>query len=246
MSFYEFLVTHKVAAIWVMSAVLTWAFKPCTPEQYLALPSKLAATLKFVSALGIDVPKLREAIVELVFGVPKPPAAPPAPPAPPLAPSGDTYNLDEETDPHLVVDAQPPTAARVGLFERLAFGAVMTGWIVVGLGVVSCGALGSNVTTYAPTPEQEMGVVSFGGAAEACALLDSGKANELACLHEVECEHGHAEAGTCDAGSNANELLASCVHGGGAYVCTTNTDCVCRAKADASTDAAADAKGGAR
>lgn len=63
----------KIEAVWViplglylLSAIVTALFKPRTPEEYAALPPRLAAFLKTYAALGIDLPKLIEGIGQIV------------------------------------------------------------------------------------------------------------------------------------------------------------------------------------
>jgi hypothetical protein len=60
-----------LAGIYLLTAVTTQLFKPRTPEEYLALPPRVAAALKTVAALGIDVPKLVEGVAELLRKAPK-------------------------------------------------------------------------------------------------------------------------------------------------------------------------------
>jgi len=58
-----------VALVWpALSALLTALFKARTPEQYDKLPPRLAAFLKLVGALGLDVPNTLEAIGQTVTG----------------------------------------------------------------------------------------------------------------------------------------------------------------------------------
>ena len=57
----------------LLTAVVTWLFKPRTPEQYAALPPRVAAFLKLVGALGFDAPKIIEAIAQVVTGSSKTP-----------------------------------------------------------------------------------------------------------------------------------------------------------------------------
>lgn len=52
----------------LVTALVTWVFKPLTPEQYAALPPRVAAALKLVAAIGWDSPKIFEAIGQLVSG----------------------------------------------------------------------------------------------------------------------------------------------------------------------------------
>lgn len=67
--------------IWpTITGLVTWLFKPRTPEQYAAMNTYVAGLLKLLSSLGLDVPKLLEAIKQLL----KPDAAPSVKP-PPIA-----------------------------------------------------------------------------------------------------------------------------------------------------------------
>ena len=55
--------------VWgAITAVVSGLFKPRTPEEYDALPPRVAAALKFVSAVGIDVPKAVEAAGQVIMG----------------------------------------------------------------------------------------------------------------------------------------------------------------------------------
>ncbi len=45
-----------------ITGIVTALFKPKTPEQYAAMPKRLAAFLKFVGAIGFDVPNTLEAV----------------------------------------------------------------------------------------------------------------------------------------------------------------------------------------
>jgi hypothetical protein len=63
------------ALVWpLVTAILTLAFKPRTPEQYAAMPPRLAALLQLVAALGVDPVKAAKAVRKLVEKGP-PPAA---------------------------------------------------------------------------------------------------------------------------------------------------------------------------
>ncbi len=68
----EFLSAHKdtivTLAFPVLSAIVTWLFKPRTPEEYSLLSPRVAAVFKFIGALGIDAPKLIESIQQIVTG----------------------------------------------------------------------------------------------------------------------------------------------------------------------------------
>lgn len=52
----------------LLTAVVTWLFKPRTPEQYAALPPRVAAFLKLVAAVGFDAPKIIEAVSQVATG----------------------------------------------------------------------------------------------------------------------------------------------------------------------------------
>lgn len=48
--------------------LVSWLFKPRTPEDYAALNPRVAAALKFVAAVGFDAPKILESIAQMVQG----------------------------------------------------------------------------------------------------------------------------------------------------------------------------------
>lgn len=52
----------------LVTFVVTWLFKPRTEVEYAALHPRIAALLKLVAALGIDAPKLADALVQLARG----------------------------------------------------------------------------------------------------------------------------------------------------------------------------------
>jgi hypothetical protein len=53
--------------IWpAVTGLATWLFKPRTAEQYAAMPARVGAFLKLLGSLGLDVPKLLEAIKQLI------------------------------------------------------------------------------------------------------------------------------------------------------------------------------------
>lgn len=53
--------------VWpLLSAALTALFKPRTPEDYQAMSPRLAAALKFIGSIGVDVPNLLDAIKQYV------------------------------------------------------------------------------------------------------------------------------------------------------------------------------------
>ncbi len=73
---------------YLLTGVLTAAFKPRTDAQWAAMPKWAAGSLKFLSAVGFDPVKFVEALVTLLK-VPYPgDGTPPAPP-PPANPPGD-------------------------------------------------------------------------------------------------------------------------------------------------------------
>lgn len=49
-----------------VTGVATWLFKPRTPEQYAAMNPRVAAGLKLLGSLGLDMPKVLEAIKQLI------------------------------------------------------------------------------------------------------------------------------------------------------------------------------------
>ncbi len=55
--------------VWpLISGFITWLFKPRTPTEYEAMPTRLSAVLKIVGSLGIDVPNLVDALKQLTTG----------------------------------------------------------------------------------------------------------------------------------------------------------------------------------
>lgn len=52
----------------LLTAIITWALKPRTPEEYSALPPRVAAALKFIAAIGFDAPKAIKALSQVVTG----------------------------------------------------------------------------------------------------------------------------------------------------------------------------------
>ncbi len=68
----DFIERHQVLMSVViyplLTALLTAVAKPRTPEEYSALPPRLAAFLKLVGALGLDVPNAIEAIKQGING----------------------------------------------------------------------------------------------------------------------------------------------------------------------------------
>jgi hypothetical protein len=58
-----------LAILWpALTALVTVLFKPRSPEEYAALPPRLAACLKLVGALGLDIPKMLEAAGQVLTG----------------------------------------------------------------------------------------------------------------------------------------------------------------------------------
>lgn len=58
-----------VAAVWpLLTLILTALFKPRTPEQYAAMPPRLAAFFKLLGALGLDGPNVVDAIRQGING----------------------------------------------------------------------------------------------------------------------------------------------------------------------------------
>ncbi len=53
-------------AIYLLSAVITGLFKPRTSEEYAAMNPRLAALIKTIAALGIDLPKLIEGLGQII------------------------------------------------------------------------------------------------------------------------------------------------------------------------------------
>lgn len=54
--------------VWpLITAVLTWAFKPRTPEEYQRM-GRIGSVLKVLGAIGIDVPVLLQGLKELRTG----------------------------------------------------------------------------------------------------------------------------------------------------------------------------------
>lgn len=59
----------------VLTALLTVALKPRTPEEYAALPPRLAAFLQLIAALGLDPIKAVAVTRKLVSGASTKPSA---------------------------------------------------------------------------------------------------------------------------------------------------------------------------
>lgn len=58
-----------LAILWpLLTALATTLFKPRTDEEYARLPPRLAAFLKLVAALGLDIPKVLEAMGQIARG----------------------------------------------------------------------------------------------------------------------------------------------------------------------------------
>lgn len=65
------------AIIWpLVTALVTFLFKPRSAEEYASLPPRVAAALKLVAALGLDPVKAIEAAKQIVAGPTKPPKGP--------------------------------------------------------------------------------------------------------------------------------------------------------------------------
>lgn len=181
----------------LVSALITAAFQRPSTGQILAsaggrhlVLSAWSKLLYACAALGID----SRAVTALLRNLLTP--KPPTPPAPPPLP-----NPAQEMIPVLHSDPPPsntnsghfPTAARLATFAVVVLATLATG------AVIACGA--SDVTAYSPTPAQELGVVSYGSAEESCVQTDASKAEKQACVTQVQCDHGRAEAGACDGGA---------------------------------------------
>jgi hypothetical protein len=52
----------------LITALVTALFKPRSPEEYEAMPPRVAAGLKLLAALGVDPVKAVEAVKQLVSG----------------------------------------------------------------------------------------------------------------------------------------------------------------------------------
>jgi hypothetical protein len=58
-----------LAILWpLLTALVTILFKPRTDDEYAKLPPRVAAFLKLVAALGLDVPKVLEALGQVASG----------------------------------------------------------------------------------------------------------------------------------------------------------------------------------
>jgi hypothetical protein len=56
--------------IWpVVTGIVTWLFKPRSPEQYAAMPARLGAVLKLIAAFGLDAPRVLEGLQQILTGV---------------------------------------------------------------------------------------------------------------------------------------------------------------------------------
>lgn len=66
--FLDFAESHPVlfsALVWpLITAIVTALFKPRTPEEYAALPPRLAAFLRLIAALGLDPVKAVKIVQE--------------------------------------------------------------------------------------------------------------------------------------------------------------------------------------
>ncbi len=67
--------------VWpLLTALITLLFKPRTPGEYAAIAARwprVAALLQLIGALGLDVPKVVEAVRKVVTGTSDPPKKPP-------------------------------------------------------------------------------------------------------------------------------------------------------------------------
>lgn len=74
--FLDFAESHPVlfsALVWpLLTAMVTALFKPRTPEEYAALPPKLAAFLRLIAALGLDPVKAVKIVQEATAKEKKP------------------------------------------------------------------------------------------------------------------------------------------------------------------------------
>ena len=60
--------------VWpTLTALLTWAFKPRTPEEYVRM-GRMGSVLKVLGAIGIDVPVLLQGLKEIRTGQHQPAA----------------------------------------------------------------------------------------------------------------------------------------------------------------------------
>lgn len=83
--------TTFALVVWpLITAIVTWLFKPRTAADYAKLPPKVAGLLRLIGALGFDVPNVLKALRAL-FGnaPPAPPALGSSPPPPPKLPIRD-------------------------------------------------------------------------------------------------------------------------------------------------------------
>lgn len=58
----------QLAIFPLVTALFTWLLKPRTPEDYAALNPRVAAALKFVGAVGFDLPEILEAVKQFATG----------------------------------------------------------------------------------------------------------------------------------------------------------------------------------
>jgi hypothetical protein len=64
----EYLKTHPEQVVIVLLTLLTAIAKPRTPEQYAAMPPRLAALLKFLATVLPDVVKAAHVVPQVVTG----------------------------------------------------------------------------------------------------------------------------------------------------------------------------------
>lgn len=58
----------ELALFPVLTALVTWLFKPRTEVEYAAMHPRLAALLKLVAAVGFDAPKILDALTQVATG----------------------------------------------------------------------------------------------------------------------------------------------------------------------------------
>jgi len=107
--------------VYLLTGLLTAAFKPRTPEQYAALPKPVAGFLKIASAIGLDPVKLVEALVTLLK-IPGPGDGSPAAPKPEL-PSVFNVAPSVHVDTAKIVDAIAEVKAVLAAHPFQAVGA---------------------------------------------------------------------------------------------------------------------------
>lgn len=209
-----FLAAHPAAVSFVVlqvgTAVLTWFFRGPSTAQLLASTGYTYAALSawqralyLLGAVGIDSRKVHAWL--LVLLTPKPPKPPSLPPPPPTVPEMIPVTHEPPSNDNVT---PPPMAARLALFTALTAAMIVLG------AAMGCGA--TDVQAYAPTPAQELGVVTYAGEEQECTHLDASAAVKRACVTKIQCEHGRDAALPCpDAGlaeypfSTAESFLAT-------------------------------------